>query len=1179
MAFVRDIKERNSASTPPAPPSLSDPSTSGFPSVPHRSQRVSAFKRARTENAARQTTSSSSTAYQAPVIGVAASGLAPALVSAPISSASSSGPSRQPSDIQGMLREIQAENENKVAAMSESERQRELQDLQETFSPKIMEMLAQRAQRRAQQVQALQPPRSEGSRRTEPAVAMETESEPASAPTTSQPTADRRTAESPSRLQRKVHFAAAEALSPSEIQKQYFPGEDPDNAHLQWLQDADSGSPESSSLRFDLSGRPLTIEEAAALPSHLGLHHHGEEAGQAGYTIKEILMLCASSFGPQRTIMLSLLGKIASQLDTYKQQVRRELMHDKVRESCLEITTQILVTGEKNSALLRETIACLYAAIKAEQFENLDDTEAIHYPIVDFQIQSWVQKAPLEDLMARVKQLLSSKPSQSVLTETSIRQLLAVLLALCYHSFDAADAIAGISSTLIRSFVTSLEWPVPAEEMTNASIAVQTLRINLACAMTSRSGAKAQLQASCYDQFLRFLAIPPWRANEGATSKTIMFRITGLVMRIFESVARYGLNGSLLSTAPELWLFVGQWTGRLTASASIDELALASAYFDLLRVWVISATDPHSMEKEHDLVWTQVGGLEWAEEALHVLGADFVRDPFKSGSSSRKDLGIAKLEQSAVELLAAWTAGVTKNTLRGGAEAKDALKKGLPVDFAENTRKGLQAVASLDAASSGSQLRVWAGLADSRFMLCSRLDMNVFADESAVLSYVRSLAALKDVYSVRGLRYTLLQSFESAKAVKDISGWAELAQSAILGGHPGDETSLLNMVDTLLDLPWDAARISSVSHPHGLYILRPFLHYAILPDLDVLVGPVRPLSSMLRVTTTLRRGTVARNIRTGAVAGLPLSQDWLFAPFNALLKRRSSPVFKQLPPAWNATRLQVLRATFVLADLLLRPSQINERAMTGSQTLLNLMKVFVLEQVDPADDEETVQSELFRDPVIEQSMGRFLAPLLRSSEQQPSSKIENMADIAKSFLGTATTFYQFYYDFIELYESISLGHKIFGQLALPPLAHTYPLDYRKLIWCEQSSVLRTLRMSFDDVPREHGTLGTYFEPIEEDDDILRGYARALVEGAVKPRTHPFLYNLAAHHVVGAVWTTEGEMIEDKAALWRSVKESGDEELVEALYWRRTDLGERALESVLRGEEKVEEAVYRKRRMV
>lgn len=988
--------------------------------------------------------------------------------------------------------------------------------------------------------------------------------------------------------QRKVHFAAAEALSPSEIQKQYFPGEDPNNANLKWLQDSDSTSPPgSSSLRFDLSGKPLSAEEAAALPSHLGLHHHGDEAGQAGYTIKEILMLCASSFGPQRTIMLSLLGKIASQLDTYNKEVRRELIHDKVRESCLEITTQILASGEKNSALLRETIACLYAAIKAEQFENLDNTEAIHSPVVDLQIQSWTDKAPIADMMSRLKQLLSSKPSQSVLSEISIRQLLAILLALCYYSFDAADAIVGISSTLIRSFVSSLEWPIPAEEMGNATIAVQTLRISLACAMTSRAGAKSQLQASCYDQYLRFLAIPPWRANETAVSKTVMFRITGLVMRIFETVARYGLNGSLLSTAPELWLFVGQWTGRLNVSASTDELTLASAYFDLLRVWIVSATDPHSMEKEHDLVWTQVEGLEWAEEALHILNADFVWESFQSGSSSRKDLAIAKLEQSAVEMLAAWTAGVTKNTPRSGEDAKDALKRGLPTDFAEKTRERLQAVANLsEPANSRSQLRVWAGLAESRFMLCSKLGIDVFFDETALLTCVKSLSATRDLYSVRGLRYTLLQSFDGAKAIANISLWAELALSAISKGQPGDETSLLNIVDTLLDLPWEADRVSSISHPHGLYILRPFLHFAILPDLDVLVGPARPLSNMLRVTTTLRRGTVARNIRTGAVAGLPLSQDWLFTPFNALLKRRSSPVFKQLPPAWNASRLQLLRATFIFADLLLRPGDPRngaapERGMTGSQTLLNLMKVFVLEQVDPADDEDNVESELFRDPVIEQSMNEFIAPLLQSSEK-PSSKIETMADVAKSFLGTATTFYQFYYDFIELYESISLGHKIFSQLALPPLAHTYPLDYRKLIWCEQPSVLRTLRMQFNDVPREHGTLGTYFEAIEEDEDILRGYARALVDGAVHPRTHPFLYNVAAHHVVGAVWDTKGAVVEERRELWTSIKDSGNEELLEALRWRETELGAegegREMESVFRGQVKVDEAVYQKRKM-
>jgi hypothetical protein len=476
-------------------------------------------------------------------------------------------------------------------------------------------------------------------------------------------------------------------------------------------------------------------------------------------------------------------------------------------------------------------------------------------------------------------------------------------------------------------------------------------------------------------------------------------------------------------------------------------------------------------------------------------------------------------------------------------------------------------------------------VADSRLALCNKLDISIFPDEQAVLAYIKLLSTLdSDAHSLRCLRYTLLQSFASAKAITDISTWAGLALQAILRGQPGDETSLLNIVDLLLDLPWDSDRVGSISHSHGLYILRPFLHYAILPDLDVLVGPSRPLSNMLRVTTTLRRGTVARNIRTGAIAGLPLAQDWLFTPFNALLKRRSSPVFKQLPPAWNASRLQLLRATLVFADLLLHTSD-NEaeeaQGLTRSQALVNLMKVFVLEQVDPADDEDTVESELFRDPVVQENMTRFLAPVLWSTDT-PLTKIDTMADAAKSFLGAATTFYQFYYDFIELYESISLGHKLFSQLVLPPLALTYPLDYRQLVWCEQPSVLRTLRMRFDDVPREHGTLGTYFEPIEEDEDILMGYTRALVGEAVHPHTHPFLYNLAAHHVVGAVWAADGSVVEQRKTVWELIKGSGKEELIEDLCWRRTDLDGQIdgqeIERVFRGQSKVEEAVYRQRTM-
>lgn len=150
MAFVRDIKERSSGK-PPAPPSLAD-SSSGFPAVPHRSQKVSAFKRARHENAARQS-SHSTTNEQPPTIGIAASGLAPAPSTSTAASSSTSS-TQQPGDVGALLNDVRAENENKVAAMSDLERQRELEELQQAFSPGILEMLAQRAQRKMRMAEA-----------------------------------------------------------------------------------------------------------------------------------------------------------------------------------------------------------------------------------------------------------------------------------------------------------------------------------------------------------------------------------------------------------------------------------------------------------------------------------------------------------------------------------------------------------------------------------------------------------------------------------------------------------------------------------------------------------------------------------------------------------------------------------------------------------------------------------------------------------------------------------------------------------------------------------------------------------------------------------------------------------------------------------------------------------------
>ena len=60
--------------------------------------------------------------------------------------------------------------------------------------------------------------------------------------------------------------------------------------------------------RFDLDGNVLDPE--VDLPTHLGLHHHGANPHQAGYTLGELVRLIRSAVQQQRTLVLATVAKV-----------------------------------------------------------------------------------------------------------------------------------------------------------------------------------------------------------------------------------------------------------------------------------------------------------------------------------------------------------------------------------------------------------------------------------------------------------------------------------------------------------------------------------------------------------------------------------------------------------------------------------------------------------------------------------------------------------------------------------------------------------------------------------------------------------------------------------------------------------------------------------------------------
>ncbi|CEJ56861.1 hypothetical protein PMG11_05577 [Penicillium brasilianum] len=117
----------------------------------------------------------------------------------------------------------------------------------------------------------------------------------------------------------------------TDLQSHYFPEMTTDPAALSWLrppssdaEDPDSISPyhpassavsmSPSEIRFSLRGTILGPSTSLALPTTLGLHHHGNDPQAAGYTIPELAILSRSTFAAQRCIAWQVMGRILFRL-------------------------------------------------------------------------------------------------------------------------------------------------------------------------------------------------------------------------------------------------------------------------------------------------------------------------------------------------------------------------------------------------------------------------------------------------------------------------------------------------------------------------------------------------------------------------------------------------------------------------------------------------------------------------------------------------------------------------------------------------------------------------------------------------------------------------------------------------------------------------------------------------
>lgn len=912
-----------------------------------------------------------------------------------------------------------------------------------------------------------------------------------------------------------------------------------------WLRPLDPSS-ESASIstaflpRYSLSGQVITPEASAVLPTHLGLHHHGDAPSDAGYTLDEVVHLCLSTSVPQRVAMLAVMGAI----------VRRGGAED-ARSKAVVVAARAVADRGGGVGIVVRGVEVLWEVLRtlcpsADDWDLANELSVVARSTDDDILASL-------DIAVLIPILIDHLSFQSLPARTT-HEILSILVLI-------SRLPAPSSSLLLSTTTPSALLPILSRNLLSPSPDLANLVLLKSLVVSSRANALSILTSpkSPLPALLKFIAMI--YADSSATD----LALARLSIDVFTSLARYGLSASLCSDASDMWRTLGRIVSSLGPDAPEASLRLATSYFDLLAVWTTCAIDPHKTSPEHEITWSQIVGMGWEDEGLCALRCSLAKGEDVTFKQRQSDLLSAVLS-----FLRAWVAGSRINEPKGGeafAQVLEAVLSGEQADVLEKisaaavTRLGQLAQGPGNAKEIGSV----AGLLSGLLRLFPSLTLESLSSTKSLATLVDSLAYSsiwtdEAVSSFTHLRPVtdVLVALLSRALVAGMSHrqWLSKALDVLVILLPGDEDLASEIVALLLHLDFAtiaselglSAALVDIGHRHGFSIIDTFFQFIISPREDHQISPLFATSASLPHATTLRLPSPAQprlpnppSVHYNSPHGLPLSRSWFLSPITELLHSRSSQAFAAAPPDWDASETELVRATLFFLRLVQKCG--SRIRLNASEIILSLMDVFLLEQGVEASSEG---DEVFRDPAVERAMRDLLSPFIPSSAANISSPTSPLAfrpsprtleeAYALAAPGRRTPFFQPYSDFLGLYTAVSFSHPVFSLLLLPPLAMHYPIDYRKAFWAEENvPLLVGIECETMDVVVEDASLGVraFFEPREEDSDMLGSYLRALIGGGSGRRLdrarNGFLWELALRHVAGALWVKEeagGELTND-----------------------------------------------------
>lgn len=225
-----------------------------------------------------------------------------------------SGQGLQVRDSAGETKRIHEENQAKLREMSQAEILEEQKKLLSQLDPRLVEFVRScKAQSIHSSASPSKPPQGESRTEGVPLdnVSRESDSPKAAVPS-QRPQVEEMEEEAKEGKSPPPSPAAIDEHVPVKPKKEWVHMNVVEPEKLKWMKDLPAprkkGTNKAMQARFDFAG--ALIPPTEDLPTHLGLHHHGEEPERAGYSLRELFLLSRSQLTQQRSLALSTLASI-----------------------------------------------------------------------------------------------------------------------------------------------------------------------------------------------------------------------------------------------------------------------------------------------------------------------------------------------------------------------------------------------------------------------------------------------------------------------------------------------------------------------------------------------------------------------------------------------------------------------------------------------------------------------------------------------------------------------------------------------------------------------------------------------------------------------------------------------------------------------------------------------------